>query len=120
MTVEEWKKKIVNQMKEEEGYNSSFDLTIGILAEILAERDKVYKLYLKEGSEPIVEVKTDRGQVNKRPNPLLRQWQDLNGSALQYIKELGLSPAGLKKIKGEALPERDKGYSLNDFEREFS
>ena len=79
MTRKSWKKALVEKTKEEGTYKPSFDIAIDILSEILEERDKVYKLYLEDGSRPVVDVTTDRGQTNKRPNPLLNQYKDLNG-----------------------------------------
>lgn len=117
MKKEEWKKRLEDQIRAEGLYKSSFDITIEILSEILEERDEVYRQYLKK-REAVVDVTTDRGSVNKRPNPLLNQWKDLNSSALQYIKELGLSPAGAKKIKGET-PAESKPNGLEAFMREF-
>lgn len=120
MTKNKWKKKLEEKTRAEGVYKPSFDLAIGILSEILEERDKVYKQYIEEGSQPVVDVTTDRGQVNRRPNPLLNQWKDLNSSALLYIRELGLSPAGVKKIKGEAPTEKKTdSHSLEAFLKEF-
>lgn len=36
-------------------------------------------------------------------NPLLVMWDDLNKSALAYWRDLGLTPAGLKKIDEMSL-----------------
>lgn len=119
MTRKSWKKALVEKTKEEGTYKPSFDIAIDILSEILEERDKVYKLYLEDGSRPVVDVTTDRGQTNKRPNPLLNQWKDLNDSALRYIRELGLSPTGLKKITGDFKTETKKKNSLEEFMKEF-
>ena len=41
-------------------------------------------------------------------NPLLVMWDDLNKSALAYWRDLGLTPAGLKKIDETALKKQKK------------
>lgn len=46
-------------------------------------------------------------------NPLLVLWDDLNKSALAYWRDLGLTPAGLKKIDETAV-RRKKTSSLAD------
>lgn len=107
MEKSEWKKCITGQIKIDRDYIASFETTINILAEILEERDRVYTAYIDEGAHPTINFTSDRGAVNPKPNPLLRQWQDLNVTALQYLRDLGLSPAGLRKLQGQ-LP-KDHG-----------
>lgn len=41
-------------------------------------------------------------------NPLLVLWDDLNKSALAYWRELGLTPAGLKRIDESAMKKKKK------------
>ena len=44
-------------------------------------------------------------------NPALVLWDDLNKSALAYWRDLGLTPAGLKKLNDDALKEKQAGFS---------
>lgn len=87
-------------------YKKSFNQVINTLASILEERDRVYKKYKDTGSQPLIETTSDRGAKNQRTNPLLRQWLDLNSAALSYWRDLGLTPAGLKKINDDELKEK--------------
>lgn len=98
-----YKKTLLNATKELGTYDKSFDSTLNILAEILTEREAVYKEYVKQGRKPLVLIISDRGAENMRPNPLLKQWNDLNTSALSYLSAVGLTPAGLKKINNGLL-----------------
>ena len=41
----------------------------------------------------------------------MKQWMDLNSQALTYWRDLGLTPAGLKKITDENMKEQ-KGNTL--------
>ena len=107
MNKTDWKKTITKQIKVDREYIKAFDTTLSILAEILEERDRIYEAYEADGSRPVVIFTTDRGAENLKPNPLLRQWQDLNVTALQYLRDLGLTPAGLRKLQGQ-LP-KDRG-----------
>ena len=83
-------------------YQKYFDDTIKTLADILAERDHIRELYIKEGSQPLVEVIMTGGVPSMRRNPLLDQWNELNKTALSFWKELGLTAAGLKKLTDES------------------
>ena len=117
----QWEKKLKSQIKFDAEYIPSFQTTIKILSEILEERDNVYTAYQKDGARPVIEFTSDRGSVNMKPNPLLKQWQELNTSALAYLRDLGLTAAGLRKLQGQ-IPERKKtqGFSkLEDFMKEI-
>lgn len=48
------------------------------------------------------------GAENMTKNPLLALWDDLNKSALAYWRDLGLTPAGLRKIDEQAMKQKKK------------
>lgn len=100
-----WAKHIKEQIKIDSEFLPSFETTISILAEILEERDNVYAAYKKDGSRPVITFTSDRGAENPKQNPLLRQWQELNTTALAYLRDLGLTAAGLRKLRGQ-MPEK--------------
>lgn len=105
MNAKEYENIIKEQMRFDSGMMPSFKTSIQILCEILEERDRVYRLYLDDGAHPLVEFESDRHAINMKPNPLLRQWQELNASALLYLRDLGLTAAGLRKLQGQ-IPEK--------------
>ena len=109
-----YKKALLKATRELGTYEEALDQSLDILAEILTEREAVYKQYRKEGSQPIITFVSDRGSENPKPNPLLRQWNELNASALQYMTAVGLTAAGLKKIQKDAL---DSGGGLSALDR---
>ena len=111
MNKKQYKTRITTASKNVGTYKKSFDHVINTLADILEERDRVRKQYLDEGAEPVVIVSYN-GSENRRPNPLLKQWTELNSQALAYWRDLGLTPAGLKKINDEASKEK-KGSELD-------
>ncbi len=82
-------------MKENGIYKKSYDNTIKILSEILEKRDQVMDKY---DGEPVVFHTNSHGATNPTKNQYLVLWNELNKTALSYIKELGLTPSGLKKI----------------------
>jgi hypothetical protein len=119
MTREEWKAQIESQIKVDPTYIPSFKTSIIILSEILEERDRVHEEYMNSGAHPVIEFTSDRGAKNPKPNPLLRQWNELNTTALAYMRDLGITPAGLRKLQGQLpTPEVKKsGFSkLVDFD----
>lgn len=99
MTKTSWKKLIVKQLKELDIYNDSYKSVIETLAGILEQRDTAREAFEAEGGTMVVEHVSDRGAVNLKRNPLLQLWQDLNTQALAYWRDLGLTPAGLKRLK---------------------
>lgn len=113
MKKTDYKKRIKAQIKYDAAYIPSFETTINILCEILEERDRVYKEYQAQGSKPVIEFTSDRGAVNLKPNPLLKQWQELNTSAIVYLRDLGLTAAGLRKLQGQ-LPNHTEPKSFKD------
>ena len=106
-------KLIKEQIKIDADYIASFKTTIEILAEILEERDKVYKQYIDEGANPTIIFESDRGAKNPKPNPLFKEWQDLNIQALGYLRDLGLTAAGLRKLSGQ-IPKQEKAKTPFD------
>ena len=106
MNKKQYQTRILTACKNVGTYKKSFDQVINTLADVLAERDRIYKKYIDEGAQPLVTVTSDRGAENKRPNPLLKQWNEMNTTALSYWRDLGLTPAGLKKINDDELKEK--------------
>jgi phage terminase small subunit len=112
MKKADWKREIVKKCESVGTYKKEFLPVINTLADILEERDRVRTQYRQEGSQPVVEFVSDRGAVNKRKNPLLLTWEDLNKDALAYWKELGLTPAGLRKLNTETAKGQEAAGSL--------
>ena len=103
MTSKSWITEIKKQMKLKNVSVEGFGNVIKTLAEILEQRDKIYKQYQDEGSIVMVEYVSERGNVNLVINPLLKEWNNMNRDALVYWRELGLTPAGLKKLNDDAM-----------------
>lgn len=103
MTKNRWKSKIKASCEELGTYRPSFDVVIETLADILARRDEALKLYKQEGGKPVIEYTNKGGSTNHVQNPLLKLANELNRDALTYWKELGLTPAGLKRLNEKAL-----------------
>lgn len=81
-------------------YKPSFDPIIDTLAQTLVERDAAQAFYELNGAMPVTEH-SGRDGINLRQNPALRTIIELNHSALEYWRELGLTPKSLKSLNEE-------------------
>lgn len=108
MKQKTWVKRIKEACEEAGTYRPYFDNVIVTLANILERRDEVQAYYEENGGEPIVKYTNKAGAENMVTNPALSLWDNLNKSALAYWKDLGLTPAGLKKIDDTALKTQKK------------
>ena len=112
MKAKSWEAKIRGQVRQAGMYRKEFGSVIATLASILEARDAAYEQWQEEGCEMVIERVSDRGAVNRAKNPLLTIWTDLNVSALAYWRDLGLTPAGLKRIDEKAMKPSKKQNAL--------
>ena len=98
MDKAKWKRTIKKQMERAGTYESHFDAAVDALSEILEQRDHAYQEYIDDGAQLLVKKTSDRGAENMVKNPILQVWNDLNSTALAYWRDLGLTPAGLKRV----------------------
>lgn len=108
MRKSDWKKKIKEQCEAVGTYKKSFLPVIDTLAATLEQRDKTHAEFARSGGKSCIEYTNKNGSTNLIKNPLLVLWDDLNKSALAYWRDLGLTPAGLKKIDESAMKKEKK------------
>lgn len=111
MDRKRWKIRIKRAAKEAGTYQSFFDQSIDTLAGILERRDQAEDAFNKLGGQILVRHTNKSGATNVEQNPALRLINDLNRDALAYWKELGLTPAGLKRINETAMDKKAEGGS---------
>jgi phage terminase small subunit len=111
MDQKKWIAKIKALMRKAGTWEAHYQPIVETLADVLAQRDEIYERYRADGSEPVVIHTNKFGAENATKNPLLTLWMDLNTQALTYWRDLGLTPAALKKITGEVKKE-EKGSAL--------
>lgn len=116
MEAKKWKNKITEQCKEVGTYRKAFAPIIDALAQVLAQRDATREELEASGGASVIKYTNKFGATNYTKNPLLVLWNDLNKSALAYWRDLGLTPAGLKKIDEAAL----KGKKQSALEKALS
>ena len=102
MTIEEWTDRVKSCMVAAGTYREYFDDVIATLAGILEKRDKAQLLFEKSKAEVLVKHTNKAGATNIEQNPVLRLINDLNRDALAYWRDLGLTPAGYKRLNLEA------------------
>lgn len=109
MTKGTWKRRIQAACEEAGTYQTYYDQAIDTLASILKKRDDAEKIFKESGGEPVIMHKNNRGETNIAKNPALVVIIELNQQALAFWRDLGLTPAGLKKLNGDAV--KSKGGS---------
>ena len=98
-----WKTRIKKACIEAGTYKPYFDFIIDALAGVLEKRDEAQRQYEEGDGELVIETTNKGGYTNMVKNPLITLWDDLNKSALGYWRDLGLTPAGRKKLNDESF-----------------
>ncbi len=119
MKAETWQTRITKACEMAGTYRSYFDEPIKTLAGILEKRDEAEKQFKITGGQPVVAHTNKNGSTNIVKNPVMAVWCDLNALALSYWRDLGLTPAGLKKLDDNALKQK-KGNALAEALRELA
>lgn len=109
MTKRQWERRITDEVVRAGLYQVSFDSVINSLADILEQRDLAFHKFRNDKLDMI-----QNGKINQ----LLVLWDNLNKTALAYWRELGLTPASLRKINEGALKTKNTS-SLEEVLREL-
>ena len=103
-----WRNRIKKACIEAGTYKPYFDGVIRTLAEVLEKRDEAQQEYEESDEGLLIEQTNKSGFTNKVKNPIVSIWEDMNKLALNYWRDLGLTPAGLKKINEEPFAKTGK------------
>ncbi len=96
--AQHYKREIIKKMKNVSTYNVSFIYTIDTLAKVLADYNKTTDQFQGTGGNIIVKHTNKNGSTNAVKNPLYLAIEKLRDDIIAYSRELGLTPAGLKRI----------------------
>ena len=99
----QWIDRIKAACAEAGTYRPYFDDAIDTLAGILERRDIAEAMFRSSGGNILIKHTNKAGATNIEQNPALRMINDLNRDALQYWRDLGLTPVGLRKINEAAM-----------------
>lgn len=112
LKAETYKKKIVQDMKSIGTYKPEFNKIIDNLANIYEDMDTARDQFKKSGGNIVVKHTNKNGSTNIVKNPFFLAIEGLQNNILMYNRELGLTPAGYRKIKGEAAIPEEKRKGL--------
>lgn len=114
LTAAQWKKKIKKLCIAAGTYRDFFDPIIDTLAQTLERRDKATEIFIEKGAEPVIVYTNKGGQENLVKNPCMQVINELNTLALNYWRDLGLTPKGFKAVKDVASIKDVGAGSFND------
>ena len=112
MEKAEWIRKIKAACRKAGTYQPQFRYVIETLAQIMEDRDKVHEQYLSSGAHPTIIHTNKAKEQNIVKNPMLVMELDLNAQALAYWRDLGLTPAGLKKLNADVVKDKTASDGL--------
>lgn len=84
-------------------YREEFDPAIWALAKVEEERDNAWDEFKAEGGIRIITTVNKAGAEYRMTNPSYTLWMNLVAEARSQRRELGLTPAGLKKLREDAM-----------------
>ena len=108
MKKAEWQERIKQASMDAGTYRPYFDSIIDTLAETMEMRDDAREKFYASGGQTVVMHVNKGGNANIVKNPALVVVDDLNKTALAYWRDLGLTPAGLKRINESAMKGKQK------------
>lgn len=113
MKARDWKAKFKKACIENGTFQDCFDTSLKILSELMEKRDDALEFYEELGNRTMI-YDEDNKLIR---NPALSILNDCEKNALPYLRDLGLTPAGLKKIdsdKTQKLVKKDAFDELVD------
>jgi len=99
--AEAYKKQIIKKMQNVGTYNVSFMYAIDTFAKVLADYDKAMEQHQSTGGHIMIKHTNKNGATNAIKNPVYLAIENLRNDIVTYSRELGLTPAGLKRINQE-------------------
>lgn len=109
-----WKKRIIEACEDAGIYQPFFDLAVDQLAGIMETRDAALKQFKESGNMPVVMHVNKGGHTNVAKNPALTVINECNQQALAYWRDLGLTPAGFKKLGNDTSAKAKKDGSFEE------
>ena len=94
-------------------YKPQFDKIINNLAKIYDDMDIAREQFERSGGQLIVKHTNKNGSTNLVKNPYYLVIEGLQANILQYSRELGLTPMGLKKINEKEMSGKKKVSKLD-------
>lgn len=84
-------------------YKDEFEIIIDATAKLLADYDDAVDKFKKSGSNIIIKHTNKAKETNTVKNPFYLVIEGMRAQILKHLNELGLTPAGLKKINENGM-----------------
>lgn len=111
--VDKYIKEIKRKMRAVGTYNISFNYTIEVLAKVLVDYQTTIETFEKTGGHIVIKHTNKNGSTNLVKNPLYLALEKLRDDIISYSRELGLTPAGLKRINQDGnKPEKKSNLEM--------
>jgi len=117
-TVLQHKNDIIKKMKALKVYKPEFEHAINGLARALYDMERTIELFDESGGQIIVEHTNKAGATNVVKNPFYLAIETLRQDIIIYSRELGLTPAALKRINDQSM-KQEKQSPLEEALRRF-
>lgn len=108
--VTDWKNRIESACKNAGTYEPHFDDVIETLAGILENRDRAQEQFEAMKCQPIVQHTNKGGNTNLVKNPALVVINEMNAQALQFWRELGLTPKGFQAMQKNGFKKPEASF----------
>lgn len=107
-----YRRKIIADMKAVGTYRPEFQKTVDNLSKIYVDMDVAREQFKKSGGSIVIKYTNKNGSTNLVKNPFFLAIEGLQDKIIMYNRELGLTPAGLRKIKGDVSAGENKPKGL--------
>lgn len=107
MTLRRYRNEIVRNMRRLGTYREEFDRTIERTAALYVQQDRIERQFAESGGNAVVRHTNKAGATNAVKNPFLTARDEVYTQLLEHEKELGLTPAALRRLRGDALRRPD-------------
>lgn len=105
MTERQYRNEIVKRMEAIGTYRTEFEPTVRRLASLYIQCEKIEEQFEASGGNAVVRHTNKAGATNAAKNPYLSARDEVYTQLLAHERELGLTPAALKKMGMAAIKE---------------
>lgn len=99
---------IIEQMKQAGTYRPEFKIAIDLLAQTVDDCKTAEKGFKKSGGKMVIDFTNKNGTTNKAKNPEYVLVLELRETVTKLCRELGITPAGLRRINDKAMKRQKK------------
>lgn len=107
-------KKTIKLMKALGTYDKAFDESITKLADLLKDYEEARETFDQGGRQFYIEHTNTQGATNLAKHPLYTVIEKQRMDIASYCRELGLTPAGLKKLQGDSMEKEPEASKLDE------